>query len=479
MGCIVEERFANNTEVAYDHFGRLAEKDENGLVYAYAYDAYGNRTSRTVSSANGETTEERRSYDKYGRLVEISSFGTSVKYRYDAKGRVARQVVDGSPIDFVYTKYGQLAGKYLGGREKPDAAVEYEYSKSGQIVARTANGVRQAYEYDGRGQLRAVKENGADVERYVYDKAGNMVKKTVRATTTTFTFDGANQLVSSTTDGVTTRYAYDAAGRLVKEGNKTDRYGYLDTVLSVTEGARTYTYDYHVDGQLARADYGQGGTRSVASASEDFLWDGLALIRRGDERFVNEPHVGGGNPVASSKGTTYFNDILGTTVGAKKGAKYSAAALTAFGESFPASQPLNTSTSQQFYTGKPHVTGLGHTFLFRNYCASFGKWQTADPLGYPDGLNQLTYCKNEATYAVDAYSLWTAQLGGFFFAGASTGVTVQIGVALGFTWEEGFSGGIYYNVGIGAEIGASASGGVVATKWKHLVKGMTVECVEE
>ena len=100
-----------------------------------------------------------------------------------------------------------------------------------------------------------MKENGADVERYVYDKAGNMMQRTVRDKTTAFTFDGANQLVSSTTDGVTTRYAYDAAGRLVKEGDRTYRYGYLDKVLSVTEGERTYTYDYHVDGQLARANY--------------------------------------------------------------------------------------------------------------------------------------------------------------------------------------------------------------------------------
>lgn len=42
---------------------------------------------------------------------------------------------------------------------------------------------------------------------------------------------------------------------------------------------------------------------------------------------------GGGNPVVSSSGTTYFNDMLGTTVGSKtQGRKYSAAALTAFGE---------------------------------------------------------------------------------------------------------------------------------------------------
>ena len=412
----------------YDHFGRLVERDENGTVFSYAYDAYGRRTSRTIRFADGGAAqEERRSYDRYGRLVEITAFGTSVKWRYDDRGRVARQVVDGSPIDFAYTKDGRLAGKWLGGRESPDASVEYEYSKDGRIVARTANGVRQAFAYDARGQLVAVKENGVDVERYAYDRAGNMVRKTVRGRTTTYTFDGANQFVSSTCDGVTTRYAYDAAGRLVREGNRTYRYGYLDKVLSVTDGKRSYRYAYHVDGQLARADYGDGGRVGVGdggragsplpAASEDFHWDGLALVRRGDESFVNEPHVGGGNPVVSSKGAAYFNDALGTTVGVREGRgaagkrakrRYTAAALTAFGE------PLQTQKGETsallpssflplplFFTGKPQVEGLGYAFLYRNYRSDLAKWQTADPLGYPDGWNQLAYCGNEVTRFVD------------------------------------------------------------------------------
>ena len=223
-----------------------------------------------------------------------------------------------------------------------------------------------------------------------------MLKKTIRGKTTTFTFDGANQLVSSTTDGVTTRYAYDAAGRMVREGNKTYAYGYLDKVMSVTEGDRTYTYTYHADGQLASANYG--------GKTEGFLWDGLALVRRGDEQFINEPHVGGGNPVASSKGTTYFNDVLGTTVGAKQNCKYFAAALTAFGErldNVDSTSPDIRSLGEGWFTGKPEVAGLGHAFLFRNYRAGLAKWQTADPLGYPDGWNQLAYCNNGVTDEVD------------------------------------------------------------------------------
>lgn len=382
-----------------------------------ASQAYGRRTRRTVRllDGGGETVDERRAYDRYGRLVEIAASGTTVRYAYDGRGRVARQTVDGTPIDFAYTRDGRLAGKYMGGRLAPEASVEYEYTRDGRIAARTANGVRQAYEYDARGRLLAVKEDGADVERYAYDRAGNMVRKTVRGKTTTFTFDGANQLVSSTTDGVTTRYAYDAAGRLVREGAKTYRYGWLDKVLSVTDGARTYRYDWHADGQLARADYGDG-------TSESFLWDGLALVRRGGEDFVNEPHVGGGSPVASSKGAVYFNDLLGTMVGvregrgplrAKQGAKaprYTAAALTAFGEPLPG-QGAGVPASGAFFTGKPSVPGLGYAFLLRSYRSDLAKWQTADPFGYPDGWNRLAYCNNEVTHGIDLFGAKIVLLG--------------------------------------------------------------------
>lgn len=389
----------------YDHFGRLIAKRENGLTTSYTYDAYGNRLSRVTKNRKGEVvSKENRAYDRFGRLAETAAgFGSKVTYTYDSKGRLARQVVDGSPIDYEYTKYGQLAGKHLGGKLNPDASVTYEYSKFGQIVARTANGVRQTYVYDKKGQLLAVKDaDGNAVERYAYDKAGNMLKKRVNGKTTTFTFDDANQLVSSTTDGVTTRYAYDAAGRLVKEGNKTYRYGYLDKVMSVSDGDTTRTFTYHADGQLASATVGRGGP--TAPQSETFLWDGLALIQRGDEQFINEPHIGGGNPVASSKGTSYFNDALGTTVGSKSNGKYSAAALTAFGEDLTVDSPTQNSS---FFTGKPYVEGLGHAFLMRNYRACLAKWQSADPMGYPDGWNQLVYCNNGVTSAVDLWGCAT------------------------------------------------------------------------
>ena len=326
-------------------------------------------------------------------MESTAGFGSKVTYIYDSKGRLARQTIDGTPIDYEYTKYGQLSGKHLGGKLNPHASVIYEYSKSGKVIARTANDIRQTYVYDKKWQLLAVKDaDGQVVERYAYDKAGNMLKKQVNGKTTTFTFDDANQLISSTAGGVTTRYTYDAAGRLVREGDKTYHYGYLDKVMSVTENDKTYTYSYHPDGQLATASYG--------ASHESFTWDGLALIRRGDEQFINEPHVGGGNPVVSSKGTSYFNDMLGTTIGLKANDKYYAATLTAFGENLSAHSQTSNYNSN-FFAGKPQIDGLGHAFLFRNYHASLAKWRTADPYGYPDGWNRYCYCANRVTHSTD------------------------------------------------------------------------------
>ena len=242
-------------------------------------------------------------------------------------------------------------------------------------------------------------------------------------------------------------FSYDAAGRLVREVERTCRYGYLDKVLSVTDGKRSYRYAYHVDGQLARADYGEGGRAGVGedgragsplpAGSEAFLWDGLALVRRGGESFVNEPHAGDapkklrfggkprakrsarrarkgprGSPVASSKGAVYFNDLLGTTVGVREGRgplrakqgdkapRYTAAALTAFGEPLPG-QGVGAPSSGAFFTGKPSVPGLGYAFLLRSYRPDLAKWQTADPFGYPDGWNRLVYCGNDCVQYLD------------------------------------------------------------------------------
>ena len=98
-----------------------------------------------------------------------------------------------------------------------------------------------------------------------------------------------------------------------------------------------------------------------------------------------------------------FDDMLGNTLGVKDGEKFSAIDRDAFGELKPGEKP---NLAVNFFTGKPEIDGLGYSFLFRNYRADLGKWQTTDPLGYPDGWNNLAYVNNGVTMNIDWLGGW-------------------------------------------------------------------------
>ena len=379
----------------YDYYNRLSAKSEsvNGgdpVVTVYRYNQWDQRTLRELRNGALRLTEEK-TYDRFGRLSKIKSGSSEVIYYYNSFNQLEKRLINNVPEYYYYTKYGQLRAKTLGAEEdkKPLTNLKYFYSRPGMIVAREVNGAHQNYKYDKKGQLLGVYDGkGNVVEEYVYDPAGNILKKTIHGKTTTYKYDKANQLVSSECNGKFTKSEYDAAGRLVKEGDKVYSYIGLDKIESVTEGGQKLSsFSYHIDGQLAEA--------VTPEKRETFQWDGLALIQRNSTNYVNEPAVTGGNPILADD-KVLFNDMLGTTLGVKDGDRIMQNNLTAFGES------LSTSPMQDsFFTGKPLVGELGYAFLFRNYRADQGKWQTSDPLGYPDGWNNFAYCENGAAYRYD------------------------------------------------------------------------------
>ena len=261
------------------------------------------------------------------------------------------------------------------------AKIEYFYADDGTLTGKAFNGKRVNFEYDLRGQLLAVKDaSGKDLERYTYDPAGNRISKTINGVTTTYTYDKANQLVTSTVNGVTTHYKYDAAGRMIQAGDKSYIYNGQNKVAEVRQNGKTIAkFEYNIDGQIAKAIYG--------NKVEEFMWDGLALIWRSGVTYINEPYVTGGNPVMAGD-NVLFNDMLGSTLAING----KAVEMTSFGE---------TADKNAFFTGKPMIDELGYSFLFRDYNPNQGKWTTTDPLGYPDGWNNLAYCGNYPGMAID------------------------------------------------------------------------------
>jgi RHS repeat-associated protein len=200
---------------------------------------------------------------------------------------------------------------------------------------------------------------------------------------------------------------------MVKEGAKSYQYGWLDKVMNITENGKvTNSYSYSMDGQIASSSEVGTDLRAVRT---NYLWDGLALLKRGTTEYVNEPAVTGGNPILAN-GKGLFNDMLGNSLGVAEKDKFTAIKRDAFGQTLANS----AGTEYNLFTGKPRIGGLGYAFLFRNYRPNLGKWQTQDPLGYPDGWNDLVYVNNHVISSIDwqgaseienIYDLWN----GFFF----------------------------------------------------------------
>jgi RHS repeat-associated protein len=141
-------------------------------------------------------------------------------------------------------------------------------------------------------------------------------------------------------------------------------------------------------------------------------------------KYTIEPHVNGGSPIMAD-GNVIFNDMLGSSLGTVENGTFKEIGRTSFGDQLSnSSTPELSNFSNDFFTGKPAVAGLGYSFLFRNYRADVSKWQTSDPLGYPDGWNNFAYCGNNGTSSLDTMGLYTnaqkavLSLGGIYIARA-------------------------------------------------------------
>ena len=262
------------------------------------------------------------------------------------------------------------------------------------------------YAYDTLGRLTSV-SNSQDVstEAYRYDGVGNIVQKTIEGETYRLSYDTAHQLKSAEGSEGLREFTYDKAGRLVTEvlnGQPAVNYtyGYLDKVIAVERNGEVTRFDYDAQGMLV-------GKQLPDGSYEHWVWDGMALVARGEERYINERHITGGLPIVSqtSEGVQYHqHDHLGTTVASYStdGAIISAYETTVFGQG-----ELEDSRTARF-TGKPYDADLGaYVFPFRNYDPESARWLSADPSGFPDGPNQHYYAA-VPTMGVDPLGLWAA-----------------------------------------------------------------------
>jgi len=94
-----------------------------------------------------------------------------------------------------------------------------------------------------------------------------------------------------------------------------------------------------------------------------------------------------GSAASTSRDTYYVNDHLATTV-----ATSDAAGEIAQIESDAFGTQTGAVAKDSRFTGKPYDADMGaYVFPFRNYRSDEARWMSADPSGFPDGINGIAY----------------------------------------------------------------------------------------
>ncbi len=329
------------TSYEFDELDRITRVEQHpakgapsGMIYTFTAD--GLRDSLTLLQADssgrlvpGSVT--RTTYDKLGRPLTVSlDGGVTTANDYDPHNLrlAARHLGNGAIYSYTYDGHGQL--NLLTVRDAAGTVrseLKYQWNDYGLLDKRTLSapapggGATLAvvfdlfYAYDVLGRLTDIKspQDPKQASHLAYDPAGNLVESRTPDKWLRMEYDTANELIAKTTlDGAGNQkevrgFTYDAAGRLQNEGaNATiDRhysYGYLDKITSVDrplDGHRA-VYAYDANGMMVRkTTQDKTAPNSTAPDWETWVWDGLALVQKGNEVFVNEPSAAGGTALMS------------------------------------------------------------------------------------------------------------------------------------------------------------------------------------
>ena len=395
-----------------DRLTRVVYPD--GRFVAYAYDAFGRRSS-TTDSTGAVTTY---SYDTAGRLWKVADAGGGMlaEYAYDVSGRLS-QVTKGNGT---FTMYGyDAAGQLIhlvnyapggSGSTGVNSRFDYTYDSKGRRTAMHTLDGDWTYGYDATNQLTTAVFTSANLAiasqdlRYDYDAVGNRTRTTINGVVTEYVTNAMNQYTS--VGG--TAFTHDADGNLTSDGTHTYAYDARNKLVRVSgpEGVTEYEYDALgnrtasvTDG--VRVEY-LNDPQSLAGAVAEFSADGT--VRQQVVHGLGLIGTRGG-----AWGTSYFDfDALGSVVGAtgSGGAVQRSTAYDPFGGTL---LNVGSGTDAFGFVGQFGVRSAVGQPLFMNaryYDAVVGRFLSQDPLGLRAGdVNPFRYVMNAPLGSVDPSGL--------------------------------------------------------------------------
>jgi RHS repeat-associated protein len=197
----------------YDLAGRLSEVRQGAAVTAsYAYDANGNRLSRTDSAGSFDAT-----YDAQDRLVQ---YGLAT-YTHTADGERRSKTVGSQTTTYRYDGLGNLIGATL----PAGARIDYLLDGRDRRVGKKVNGVlAQAFLYeDGLRPIAELDGAGNVLSRFVYvgpdSTPAYLIKNNVTYRVVTDQLGSPRLVIDVATGQVVQRLEYDEFGVVILDTN--------------------------------------------------------------------------------------------------------------------------------------------------------------------------------------------------------------------------------------------------------------------
>jgi RHS repeat-associated protein len=280
------------TSYDYDLFDRLIGIDNpDGGFVRYGYDAVGNVTERRYGNyislrLEGVYTYVRYGYNADNRIATVQNGFTSntTAYAYDAAGNVTRRTLPNN----AYTDYGYDADgrqtNVVHRKADNSLIVQFGYTLNAignrtRMIETTNGGSRTtSYTYDNLDRLDTVQYPGGRFVDYDYDSFGNRTRmaETNGATVNirVYSYDSDSRLLSNTLNGVLEEtFAYDTTGNLVQRYRATDN--------------RLIDYVYDVENRLVRY---VSGTNNI-----EYVYNGVGervakVVNGVRTHFLNDPN---------------------------------------------------------------------------------------------------------------------------------------------------------------------------------------------
>ncbi len=275
----------------YDKLGQtLTETTPDGRTIQFEYDKVGNLIKKTSPGGQIETHEYAYTYDADGRLktaIHKVEDNLSDKYEYSYQNGLLSQ----QKTTFYDETGAELFAKTLVYTYHPDGqlktyanaegvTVSYAYNANQQLTKLTIptvgditqsdfnwlapqkvtypNGVTTDYQFDALMRIKQIhtQKGSTDIMNYgyVYDKVGNITRKTTEKGVSNYRYDKAYRLTGATHPTLTNEtFSYDKVGnRLSTQASATPwTYNNADQLLTTPEA----TYQYNANGHTKSVDY--------------------------------------------------------------------------------------------------------------------------------------------------------------------------------------------------------------------------------